>query len=279
MQTMPLFHAETKRELEALATRVPHAFLLYGQRGIGLRTAVSWLASTAGVTPQWVLPEYNEKVDEEKGKITIDVIRRLYDQTNTRVTSPRLVIITRADTMTVEAQHAFLKLLEEPTENTHFVLLCHEPHALLATVRSRVQQFHIRSLTRKQSESFVSSLGVRDGVKQTQLLFMATGLPALLTKLVNDDEYFATEANRLRLARQLIQADAYGRIVIGQSLGTNREDAMKLIEYALRIMQFDIATKKEVSSETLSLLGRFEHLLGRLRANANVRVAFAAAVV
>ncbi|MGM9625476.1 MAG: ATP-binding protein [Eubacteriales bacterium] len=51
----------------------------------------------------------------------------------------KLYIIGHADRMTVQAQNALLKLLEEPPSSVVFFLLCENPLALLPTVRSRVQ--------------------------------------------------------------------------------------------------------------------------------------------
>lgn len=51
----------------------------------------------------------------------------------------KLYIIGHADRMTVQAQNALLKILEEPPSSVVFLLLCETPAALLPTIRSRVQ--------------------------------------------------------------------------------------------------------------------------------------------
>jgi DNA polymerase-3 subunit delta' len=49
----------------------------------------------------------------------------------------RIVMIDNADTMTVQAQNAVLKVLEEPPTNTLIVLIAHRAGALIPTIRSR----------------------------------------------------------------------------------------------------------------------------------------------
>ena len=49
----------------------------------------------------------------------------------------KMTIIENADFMTVQAQNAFLKLLEEPPAGVYFRMLCENASALLPTVRSR----------------------------------------------------------------------------------------------------------------------------------------------
>ena len=52
----------------------------------------------------------------------------------------RVAIADPADLLSREAQHAFLKTLEEPRPDTVLVLVTARPSALLATIRSRCQQ-------------------------------------------------------------------------------------------------------------------------------------------
>ncbi|MDD5090772.1 MAG: hypothetical protein PHQ23_07620 [Candidatus Wallbacteria bacterium] len=50
----------------------------------------------------------------------------------------RVVLIDRADALSLEAQNALLKVLEEPPERTCFLLCCRNPDYLLPTIRSRI---------------------------------------------------------------------------------------------------------------------------------------------
>lgn len=51
----------------------------------------------------------------------------------------KIYIIGHAERMTVQAQNALLKILEEPPSSVLFLLLCENSAALLTTIRSRVQ--------------------------------------------------------------------------------------------------------------------------------------------
>lgn len=259
--------------------RLPHSILLSGKQGCGLDTAAQWLVDKSGSTSLIILPEYDERVDTEKGRITIGVIRRLYEQTRVKNVRHRCVIISQADTMTTEAQHAFLKLLEEPSDAVSFILLCHAPDQLLRTVTSRVQQIRVRPIDRHQSESLLTSLGSDDPTTRTQLLFIAEGLPGRLTKLVGSKELFEVEVARLRMARTVIQGDTYQRLVACHQVKDSREDARALVSYMIRLLRHDITKKQTAGVDTLSLLDRLEVAASRLDANANIRIALAAAMV
>lgn len=59
----------------------------------------------------------------------------------------RFVILDEAQSITQHGFEAFLKTLEEPPENTIFVLTTTAPHKIPDTIRSRMIQFSFRSVT------------------------------------------------------------------------------------------------------------------------------------
>jgi DNA polymerase III delta prime subunit len=70
---------------------------------------------------------------------TIDDARQLKSSAEMRpVISDRKFFIVTMNGITVEAQNALLKLLEEPPEYAHFFLIIPSAHLLLPTVRSRM---------------------------------------------------------------------------------------------------------------------------------------------
>ncbi|MBE6618492.1 MAG: hypothetical protein E7626_01755 [Ruminococcaceae bacterium] len=70
-------------------------------------------------------------------------------------------IIRYADTMTVAAQNAILKLLEEPPKNVYFMLLVENAASLLATVRSRAPVLRMQVFTRDEMVEYLTENNVR----------------------------------------------------------------------------------------------------------------------
>lgn len=275
----PMFHTETLTSLMHLADTLPHAIGLVGEKGMGLTTAALYLAEQATASIEIVYPERLDEVDIDKGTITIDVVRRLYRMTQGKSNQRRCIVITAADTMSPEAQNAFLKLLEEPTRNTSFVLLIHKKDQLLPTVQSRLQQYTVRFITPDQSEQLLDRLKVEDESRRRQLLFIAQGKPALLTKLTQDDSLFASEAELLRQARTFIQGSSYERLIVCHAVRDSRDKAIRMVQHAMTILQFDIKRRKHADVAIIDLLDRLEQASERLSANANIRLALARTVL
>lgn len=91
-------------------------------------------------------PDYYT-LEPEKGKTSlgIDAVRavneKLYERS--RLGGAKVIWLKDAAQLTEAAANALLKTLEEPPENTWFLLACREPGRLLATLRSRCRLHHL----------------------------------------------------------------------------------------------------------------------------------------
>jgi DNA polymerase-3 subunit delta' len=171
-----LGHARPREILAKILAsgRVPHAFLFHGAEGLGKRAVAMRLA--ASLLCEAPRPETHEacgacsacrKVDhgshtdllvvtrlakegsdEDEGESelrSIIAIGQIREMARHAAYAPRegprrVFVIDPADRMTLEAQNALLKTLEEPPGRAVIVLVAARPHALLGTVRSRCFQ-------------------------------------------------------------------------------------------------------------------------------------------
>lgn len=90
-----------------------------------------------------IAPKFSEDSDtlvvHPEKSIGIDEIRTIQKFLGKKpLLHPPLVIINSAHLMTIPAQNAFLKTLEEPPTGTSIYLITSEPNLLLPTIRSRV---------------------------------------------------------------------------------------------------------------------------------------------
>jgi hypothetical protein len=81
---------------------------------------------------------------EEKTVITIEQVRQMMGRLELKHDKDIFVIIRPAEKMQSEAANAFLKSLEEPGENVHFVLVTSRPSMLLPTILSRAALYYLR---------------------------------------------------------------------------------------------------------------------------------------
>ena len=87
-----------------------------------------------------ILGSHNIKIDQIR-----DVKRKI--SLSSGAAGKSFIIIFNAEEMTREAANGFLKTLEEPTENTHIILIVQQREMLLNTILSRTQQIYFEDLT------------------------------------------------------------------------------------------------------------------------------------
>jgi DNA polymerase III delta prime subunit len=130
-----------------------------------------------GISPHTVCDEVLEQLEELSGRslqgvvdvwikdvdqLTIDDAREIKEKTQQRpITLTRTFIIVAATSLTAEAQHALLKVLEEPTGHSHIFLCVPDVQQLLPTVRSRLYQIALAPAPAKKQKlnpaTFVAS--------------------------------------------------------------------------------------------------------------------------
>lgn len=270
------FHPQTRALLNAFAASDAHAVVIVGKEGSGLHAAAQALSGDRK-NVYTVAPEKDEKIDYEKGTITIQSIRRLYDVTKTRAPHGRIIMIEYAERMGIPAQNAFLKLLEEPVAGTKFILLAHTTAPILPTIISRTQRIMVTPITIAQSEQLLDELQVTDATKRTQLLFIAGGYPALLTKLAADDEAFTARTQIVKDARTFITGSAYQRLLLANAYKNDRQKALLMVEDASKLLRRSLSDKADQSA--LTALQKLEQLHTRLAEQGNVRLQLSAAVL
>lgn len=86
-----------------------------------------------------ISPAYDAKKQVEKNIISVDDARKVPDFLSLTPAEGlwRVVIVDAVDQLNINAANALLKILEEPPARAMLFLVCHQPAAILPTIRSR----------------------------------------------------------------------------------------------------------------------------------------------
>ena len=131
-------------------------WMLTGTRGIGKATLAYKIAKMVyGNVGDFFIIDMDRNIDKD-GKIKADgksisvyTVRATIEKMQMSSMSGewRVVLIDSVDELTVAAENAILKLLEEPPAKTLFLLVTHQLSAVLPTVRSRARVEKMRPLS------------------------------------------------------------------------------------------------------------------------------------
>ncbi|MBU0963654.1 DNA polymerase III subunit delta' [Patescibacteria group bacterium] len=135
------------------------------------------------------------QVQEKKQKISINQIRELQHKLSMRsfLTDYKVAIINNAELMTEESSNALLKTLEEPTNNTIFILISEHKDLLPATIQSRCQLFQFHLIPNTQIENW---LILHEATKKDAKIIahFSEGRPILAQK-VKDNKFIIEQRN------------------------------------------------------------------------------------
>ena len=150
--------------LGALASgRLSHGLLLSGEKGMGVNE-FAWLlaADIIGADDVQSLKDgKNPLVQAVKGEgasglIRVDRIRQLNENVSYSSISgeKRVVIIHNCENFNANSANALLKNLEEPKNDTTYILTTNNPRAIMATIRSRCGVYTLSAPSKEEVAAY-----------------------------------------------------------------------------------------------------------------------------
>lgn len=211
--------ARLERALERGAAG--RSFLFSGPRGVGRELAARVFA-TGMLCPDGGCQQCNtcRKVLEGPSPRHFDIVtvvpegaqilvEQVRDLRNIAARTPhegpvKILIIEQAETMNAAASNALLKVLEEPSRDTIFILITERPEDMLDTIRSRCERIDFAPL---RPEIIRSILIDREGVDGATATWAARvgGDLATALRLVKDPEAKARRERHLELPSLIVR--------------------------------------------------------------------------
>jgi DNA polymerase III delta prime subunit len=234
MTPVLVLHRHTKDHVAQFTKQPVHAVMLVGSNGIGkTHLAEAMLADILAIEPTALASyAYYNHVVPEKGTISIDSVRELqhFLQLKTIGTKPlrRAVIMEHADGLTIEAQNAFLKLLEEPPADTILMMTVDNQRALLPTILSRVQSIPVYAPEEQELKAHFAAEG-KDQAAITQAYFLSGGLPGLMTALLSDDDTHPL-INGVAAAKEVLQKQMFERLALVEGFSKQKEEVVYMLQ-------------------------------------------------
>ena len=151
----------------------------------------------------------------------------------------KVAIIWLPEKMNAECANKMLKLLEEPTPRTVFILVPEEPEKIIETIRSRTQQIYIKAIQQEEIKKALIKQRGLDEKNATRIARMANGnwLKALEElDSENEKRHFLElfiSLMRLTYTKQLGELKTWSENVA--SLG--REKQKRMMEYFLHMVR------------------------------------------
>lgn len=146
-----LLNAHTKQQLEQFVRQPAQVLMLLAPEGSGKLTVAEALArQLLQLSPTKPIQDNPEVIfiAPVSKSISIEIIRNLQKTLQLKTVGKRsiqrVVIVQDAHRLTIEAQNALLKMLEEPPADTVYILTALSTNSVLPTILSRSQYIELK---------------------------------------------------------------------------------------------------------------------------------------
>lgn len=243
----PRMHEVTQASVEQYIASGSQNILLAGKFGSGKREVAHYIASSLLASGNTAIQDhpYVKIVDGASGSIGIESIREIQKFLQHKVPGAaakinRVVMVLQAESMTPEAQNAFLKTLEEPPVSTAIIMTVSDKQQLLPTVLSRVHIIAVRPLTRKQLQV---SLATND--QDTARIYALSGGRAQLahTLSAGDESHIYTQA--AATARAILTGSSFERMTLIEGLTKNSNLLNAVLDVLCNMSRAGIVSAKQ----------------------------------
>ncbi len=221
-------HEQIKNSLKkSLETkRINHAFIFSGQEGMGKLLLAKTFAKTLQCEEQKSSPcnnciscktfESNNHPDiiyvnnTNTKSIGVDDVReQISKQTEIKPYkyTYKIFIVEEAEKLTVAAQNALLKTIEEPPAYGIFMLLTQNANSFLPTVISRCVRYNLRPLSFYQVSQYLTETRGLEPAKADLLAGFAQGNIGRALGLIEDEEFIAMRNNIINILKNINKTD------------------------------------------------------------------------
>lgn len=230
-------HPKTAEQVSQFVAAPSHAVLLVGPNGIGKTYLASTIATDIlGIERSSLHTHPYFMSVQPQGtsgtSISIETIRGLQKFLQLKTLGSgtdirRVVLVEHAEALTIEAQNAFLKILEEPPADTIILLTADNRRALLPTILSRVQLLTIHTPAEEDVKAYFADKG--DATALSQAFFLSGGLPGLMNALLNKDSTHPL-TDGVGQAKAILQKQTFERLAMVEGLSKQKESAKYVLE-------------------------------------------------
>lgn len=233
-----LVHPNTQKQLDSAKLSNNQCFIITGLQGTGKMYLSEYLA-------EYMLDLSSEKlgtypfymhVAPKDRSVGIDSVRGIHKFLHLKTIGHnaryrRVIIIENAHYMTLEAQNALLKTLEEPPTDTIIILTAIKSRKILPTVLSRVQNISIHTPSYSDVSNYFNN--VDDSTLQ-QYYKLSGGSVGMLTDMIKEGPDHPIHANIVQ-AKNILGNQSYTRLLARDELVSKDQDIEEFI-YVLKLI-------------------------------------------
>ncbi|MDA3732794.1 DNA polymerase III subunit delta' [Niameybacter massiliensis] len=271
-------HEDIKRYFNKAikSEKVSHSYIFEGPEGVGKKSIAQAVAKSllcqgedkpcgkcracllleAGNHPDLIYVEKDNKttkIDTVREKLVKNMDVKPYQGPY------KIIVVTEADTLTIEGQNAMLKTIEEPPSYGIVILITQNLAKLLPTIKSRCIHLRFSPLPYQDILEYLAPYQLSE--RQTEIYAQfAEGSIGIAKKLIEDERFLEDRKKGVDLLLKLQKADLMNMYDLVKVICDEKEFISSMLHFWL-LWYRDLAVLKATGNENLYYLDYQFHLL------------------
>lgn len=234
-----------------LKNTLSHAHLIAGEDGVGK-------GKLANILAKFILNgdldrEYVDIINysSEKSSFGVDDVRDIIEEVYKKPfeKDKKVIIIHEGNKLTIQAQNALLKTIEEPPKGVYIIILCESLELILDTIKSRCEIYKLKPLTKSELYEYIKIKKFNyDENEIKSAIAFSEGVPGRIDRYFNDDKLRELRNNIVILIKNLNKNDLEDILQQEESfsnLKNDKEEVLNIFGLVIR----DILINKEIENE------------------------------
>lgn len=234
-----------------LKNTLSHAHLIAGEDGGGK-------GKLANILAKFILNgdldrEYVDIINysSEKSSFGVDDVRDIIEEVYKKPfeKDKKVIIIHEGNKLTIQAQNALLKTIEEPPKGVYIIILCESLELILDTIKSRCEIYKLKPLTKSELYEYIKIKKFNyDENEIKSAIAFSEGVPGRIDRYFNDDKLRELRNNIVILIKNLNKNDLEAILQQEESfsnLKNDKEEVLNIFGLFIR----DILINKEIENE------------------------------
>lgn len=235
---------------------VSHAYMFEGPNGIGKNTMARELAAILlEMENLFNSPDYIE-IKPDGNSIKIAQIRKLQSDILVKpYKSYKIYVIDEAQKMTVEAQNALLKTLEEPPKYAIIILITNNKESLLDTIKSRCEIIKFTPIPMQEVASYLTMNGI-DSKRASLLANFSRGSMKKAIELSESEEFHLMREEVQKYVETFLNGNLIEIMDIQSSIEKYKDQITNILDLLINYFRDIMMVKENVDNSMIINLDR-----------------------